>query len=121
MSDYQVRKDIDSLYFMVWDREANELKLVTNEEFDETLLKYYDRDECDVRFATKSEVDTSLSDYYDKDDCDTTFATKSELNSVTPSADDIYIESDVIDSILEAGGEPVGLVGLLEYLINRQS
>ena len=32
---YQDRKDIDNLYFLVWDREADSLKLATKEEVEE--------------------------------------------------------------------------------------
>lgn len=35
MSDYQDRKDIDNLYFLIWDREADSLKLATKEELGE--------------------------------------------------------------------------------------
>lgn len=76
MSDYQNRKDIDNLYFMIWDRESNELKLVTKEEFDETLTQYYDMNDCDTLFV-KNGGDMLLSNDF-KESISTDYGITSE-------------------------------------------
>lgn len=40
MSDYQDRKDIDKLYDLVWNREANEVNFATKDEYRELVEKY---------------------------------------------------------------------------------
>ena len=65
MSDeYQLRKDIDTLYDLVYDNESHQLRLVTKEEFNR-LIEGLPRNQGAVKLGTlfydKSEVDTDLT------------------------------------------------------------
>ena len=55
--DYQTRKDIDTLYSMVWDNESHQLKLTNNEDFEKLKSKLgFEFDPDKINFAM---VDTT--------------------------------------------------------------
>lgn len=47
---YQDRKDIDNLYFMVWDKEKNDLRLATKDELNALS------EELHTRYLNNSEI-----------------------------------------------------------------
>ena len=96
MSDYQDRADIDNLYFLIWDKEADDVLFVTKEEFEELSSKVLDISELDELFARKM-------DYHSKQELFMLFTQYSEVATVTFDDDTtmnvIWFDEELLDEI----------------------